>query len=93
MEKETPEENKPVGIEKEAWEAWQEDQKTNPTAVNPHAFVYGYKVASRIKEAENKLLKEKHINLLKENAGLHKDNLNKSDLNRKLIMELNKYTL
>ncbi len=31
----------------EAWQAWEEDQKTNPQSVNPHAFVYGYSIAKR----------------------------------------------
>lgn len=25
-----------------AWKAWEEDQKFNPSAVNPHAFIYGF---------------------------------------------------
>lgn len=29
-------------IIKEAWQVWEEDQKTNPDNVNPHAFAYGY---------------------------------------------------
>lgn len=27
--------------------AWQEDQRTNPTAVNPHAYAYGYRAGYR----------------------------------------------
>ena len=30
------------------WESWEEDQKTNPNPVNPHAFEYGAKVALSI---------------------------------------------
>lgn len=34
-------------LTKEAWQAWEEYQKTNPNAVNPAAFVYGYLVAAQ----------------------------------------------
>lgn len=38
-------------IDKIAWESWQEDQKTNPHSVNPHAYVYGFKAAfKKLKE-------------------------------------------
>ena len=30
-----------------AVKAWEKDQLTNPNAVNPHAFVYGYKIGSK----------------------------------------------
>lgn len=33
----------------DACKAWEEDQKTNPSAVNPHAFVYGYNMALKKK--------------------------------------------
>ncbi len=33
----------------QAWIAWEEDQKTNPQPVNPHAFVHGYKLAVKNK--------------------------------------------
>lgn len=29
-------------VTQEAWQVWEIDQKTNPTAVNPHAFAYGF---------------------------------------------------
>lgn len=29
-------------VEKLAWKLWEEDQKTNPSSVNPHAYVYGF---------------------------------------------------
>lgn len=44
-----PEKNYPEGIEKIAWKVWEEDQKTNPSAVNPHAFVYGFKLGHKVK--------------------------------------------
>lgn len=34
-------------IMKLAWEQWMDDQKTNPNAVNPHAFTYGFYSAMR----------------------------------------------
>ncbi len=33
-----------VDVEKLAERAWGKDQSTNPMAVNPHAFTYGYKI-------------------------------------------------
>lgn len=30
-----------------AHDAWEEDAKTNPRPVNPHAYVYGFKAAGR----------------------------------------------
>lgn len=35
-------------LKKAIWESWEEDQKTNPNPVNPHAFEYGAKVALSI---------------------------------------------
>lgn len=32
-------------INKMAWQAWEYDAKTNPNSINPHPFVYGYKIA------------------------------------------------
>lgn len=53
-----------LGPEKEAWQAWEEDQKTNPNAVNPHAFVYGYKIgkakAKATREAKDKEDRDYH---------------------------------
>lgn len=34
-------------VDSEAWKVWEEDQKTNPNPVNPHAFVYGYNIAKK----------------------------------------------
>lgn len=30
-----------------AHDAWEEDAKTNPTPVNPHAYVYGFKAGAK----------------------------------------------
>lgn len=34
-------------LEQAAETAWEQDQKTNPTPVNPHAYVYGYKAGAQ----------------------------------------------
>ena len=34
-------------IKKMGMAAWEEDNKTNPNPVNPHAFLYGYKIAAK----------------------------------------------
>jgi hypothetical protein len=34
-------------IQNEAWGVWEEDQKINPNSVNPYAFIYGYVVAAK----------------------------------------------
>lgn len=44
---------------REAWKAWEEDEKTNPTPVNPHAFTYGYNIAK--KKYTEKLAKEREL--------------------------------
>lgn len=33
-------------LEQAAETAWEQDQKTNPSPVNPHAYVYGYKAGA-----------------------------------------------
>ena len=35
-----------------AWKAWEEDQKHNPNAMNPHAYIYGFIQGYKIREAE-----------------------------------------
>lgn len=35
-------------LEQAAETAWEQDQKTNPSPVNPHAYVYGYKAGAQI---------------------------------------------
>jgi len=44
-----PDASQPTNWEKdnEAWCVWKDDQKINPTPVNPHAFVYGYNIAMK----------------------------------------------
>lgn len=39
-------------LQKAAWEVWEEDQKTNPTPVNPHAFVYGFRLGANWQEQQ-----------------------------------------
>lgn len=34
-------------LEQVAETAWEQDQKTNPSPVNPHAYVYGYKAGAQ----------------------------------------------
>lgn len=34
-------------LEQAAETAWEQDQKTNPYPVNPHAYVYGYKAGAQ----------------------------------------------
>lgn len=34
-------------LEQAAETAWEQDQKTNPSPVNPHAYVYGYKAGAQ----------------------------------------------
>lgn len=34
-------------IEQVAQRKWEEDQATNPTPVNPHAYVYGFKAGAK----------------------------------------------
>jgi hypothetical protein len=62
--------------EQAGWKIWEEDQRTNPTAVNPHAFVYGYAVACKImrdkkEEGINAMIKEPGINTNLISDGYH----------------------
>lgn len=49
-----------------AWKAWEIDQQTNPNPVNPHAFVYGFKIGFRNKDQELSLLTERNKHLMKQ---------------------------